>query len=155
MEMIAEHIENFMLELVNKTQDGSIRWKAIDKIDTWEKIRKQIEKEIDLKGYFINESRSYGINKSGGYVMLLNLQYSNALVFSPALDKYSLFIKINNDFLPQNIFDSDHQGDKELLIALIEAIEMQEWDEYIMPDCMYDFFKRVLEEDEDGNIINE
>lgn len=153
--MIAERVEHFILELISKTQDGMIRWKAIDTIDTWEKIKRQIEKEIDLKGYFINESKSYGINKCGGYVMLLNLQYSNAPVFSPALDKYSLFIKINDAFFPQNIFDNDHQGDKELLIALIEAIEMKEYEEYIMPDCMYDFFKRILGEDENGRTINE
>lgn len=145
--MVAEHVENFILGLITKTQDGKLKWKVVDKIDTWEKIKRHIEKEIDLKEYFINESKSYGINKSGGYVMLLNLQYSNAPVFSPALDKYDLFIKINDDFIPQNISNYDYQGYKDLLLQLIEAIEMKENEEYIMPDCMYDFFEKILEED--------
>ncbi len=153
--MVAERVENFILELVEKTRGGRLKWKVIDKINTWGNIKRQIEKEIDLKGYFINESKSYGINKCGGFVMLLNLQYSNAPVFSLALDKYVLFIKINEDFLPQNISDYDHQGYKDLLLELIEAIEMKENEEYIMPDCMYDFFEKILEEDENGRITNE
>lgn len=153
--MIDEHVENFILELIKKTQSGKLKWKVIDKFDAWEKIKKQIEKEIDLKGYFINESKSYGINKSGGYVMLLNLQYSNAPVFSPALDKYDLVIIINDDFFPQNVSDYDYQGYKNLLLELIETIEMKEKEAHIMPDCMYDFFEKILEEDENGNIINE
>ena len=153
--MVAEYVENFILELIMKTQGGKLKWKTVDKIDTWETIKRQIEKEIDLKGYFINESKSYGINKSGGYVMLLNLQYSNAPVFSPALDKYNLFIKINDVFSPKNVSDYDHQGYKDLLLELIGTIEMKKNEEYIMPDCMYVFFEKILEEDEDGNIINE
>lgn len=153
--MIAEHVENFILKLIMNTKEGKLKWKVIDRINTWEKIKRQIGKEIDLKGYFINESKSYGINKCGGYVMLLNLQYSNAPVFSPALDKYFLFIKINDDFSPQNISDYDYQGYKDLLLELIEAIEMKENEEYVMPDDMYDFFEKILEEDENGSIINE
>ena len=153
--MIAEHVENFILGLIMKTQGGKLKWKVVDKIDTWEKIKKQIEKEIDLKGYFINESQSYGIKKFGGYVMLLNLQYSNAPVFSPALDKYDLFIKINDDFFLQNVSDYDDQGYKDLLLELIGIIKMREKEKCIMPDSMYDFFKKILEEDENGNIINE
>jgi len=145
--MVAECVENFILKLVKKTQEGRVKWKVIDKINTWEKIKRQIEKEVDLKGYFINEFKSYGINKCGGYVMLLNLQYSNAPIFSPALDKYVLFIKINEDFLPENISDYDYQGYKDLLLELIKAIEMKENEKYIMPDCMYEFFEKVLEED--------
>lgn len=153
--MVAEHVENFILGLIMKTQGGKLKWKTVDKINIWKKMKRQIEKEIDLKGYFINESKSYGINKSGGYVMLLYLQYSNAPVFSPALDKYDLFIKINDDLFPQNVSDYDHQGYKDLLLKLIETIEMKENEEYIMPDCMYDFFEKILEDDENGNIINE
>lgn len=76
------------------------------------KDKKEIEKEIDLKGYFINESKSYGINKSGGYVMLLNFQYSNASVFSPVLDKYNLFINII----------SKYHLDEKLIYQLVDCI---------------------------------
>ncbi len=153
--MVAERVESFILELITKTQAGKLEWKVINKINTWKKIKGQIEKEIDLKEYFIEESKSYGIKKSEGYVMLLNLQYNNTPVFAPVLDKYHLFIKINDDFSPQNISDYDYQGYKDLLIKLIEAIETKENKEYIMPDCMYDFFEKILEEDKNGNIVNE
>ena len=59
--MVAEHVETFILRLIIKTKGGKLKWKIVDKIDKWEKIKRQIEKEIDLKGYFINESKSYGI----------------------------------------------------------------------------------------------
>lgn len=141
---MAEHVENFILGLKEKTQSGGIEWKVINKLSAWKDIKKEIDKEIGLDGYFINESKSYGINKCDGYVMLLNLQYSKALVFSPALDKYVLFIKINDDFLPQNISNYDHQEYKDLLLELFETIEMKENEKYTMPDCMYDFFEKFL-----------
>lgn len=153
--MMAEHVENFILELIKKTQSGGIEWKVINKLYAWKNIKKEIEKEIGLDGYFINESNSYGINKCGGHVMLLNLRYSKALVFSPALDKYVLFIKINDDFLPENISKYDHQEYKDLLLKLFETIEMKEKEKYIMPDCMYDFFEKFLEEDKNGRTIDE
>lgn len=153
--MVAEHVENFIRELIKKTENGKLKWKIIDKFDAWEIIKRQIEKEIDLKDYFINDTKSYGICKSGGYVMLLNVQYGNAPVFSPVLDKYVLFIKINDDFLPQNLSGYDWQCYKDLLLELIEAIETKENEAYNMPDCMYDFFEKILEEDENGRTIDE
>lgn len=153
--MITEHVKNFIVELIKKTESGKLKWKVIDKLDTWELIKRQIEKEIDLKDYFINDAKSYGMNKSGGYVILLNVQYGNAPIFSPVLDKYILFIKINDDFLPQSLSDYDEQGYKDLLLELIEAIETKENEAYNIPDCMYSFFEKILEEDENGRTINE
>lgn len=156
-EMIAEHIENVIMEMIEKTKNGVLKWKLVDKIDDWETVKKQIEKakEVDLKDYFIDDEKSYVVCKSGGYVMALNIRYGNAPVFSPALDKYILVVKINADLMPENLSNYDSQGYKDLLQELVEAIEDQKNEEYIMPDCLYNFLEKVLGEDEDGRIINE
>ena len=155
--MIAEHIENTIVEMIEKTKNGVLKWKPIDKIDKWENVKKQIEKtkEVNLKDYFIDDTKSYAVCKSGGYVMVLNIRYGNAPVFSPALDKYILVVKINADLMPENLSNYDWQGYKDLLQELVKAIEDQRYEEYIMPDCLYNYLAKVLGEDEDGRIIIE
>lgn len=155
--MVSEHVENFILELVKKTKSGKLKWKEVDKIDAWETIKKQIEKEkiVDLKGYFINADNSYGISKYGGYVIVLNARYSNSSIFSSALDKYLLFIKINDELLPENLTSYDCQGYKKLLQKLINVIKVKEKELYNMPDCMYEFFEKFLGEDENDRITDE
>lgn len=154
--MIAEQIENFIIGLIEKTQKGSLKWKAVEKINAWKEMKEQIQQTIrdDLKDYFIEDSKSYYINKSNGYVMVLNVRYGNAPVFSDALDKYILIVKINDDLLPENLSKHDWQGYKNLLQELTDEIEFQRNEEYIMPDCMYEFFGKVLGEDENGRIID-
>ncbi len=155
--MMAEHIENKIVEMIEKTKNGALRWKPVDKIDDWEYVKKQIEKtkEVNLMDYFIDDTKSYAICKDGGYVLVLNIRYGNAPVFSPALDKYILVVKINADLMPENLSNFDRQGYKELLKELVEAIEYQRNEEYIMPDCLCDFLEKVLGEDADGGVINE
>lgn len=155
--MIAEYVENRIIELINKTKEGVLKWKSVDKIYEWAEIKKQIEKtkEVDLKDYFIDDTKSYYVYKNGGYIMVLNIRYGNAPVFSPVLDKYILVIKINIDFMPQNLSNYDCQGYKNLLEELVTEIEYQMNEEYNMPDCLYNFFEKILGEDENGRIINE
>lgn len=155
--MMADYIENTIERMISKTQNGVLKWKAVDKIDDWENVKRQIErtKEVNLKDYFIDDSKSYGVYKNGGYVLVLNIRYGNAPVFSPALDMYILVVKINADLLPENLSNYDCKGYKDLLYYLVESIEQQKNEEYIMPDCLYDFLDKILGEDEDGRIINE
>lgn len=155
--MVSENIKNFIWELIKKTESGNLKWREVDKIDAWETIKKQIEKEKidDLKGYFINADNSYGIRKCGGYVILLNAKYSNSSIFSSALDKYLLFIKINDELLPENLSSYDCQGYRELLQRLIKVIKNKEKELYNMPDCMYEFFEKILGEDENDRITDE
>lgn len=155
--MMAEHIENTIVRMIDKTQNGVLKWKSVDKIDEWESVKRQIErtKEVNLKDYFIDDSKSYGVYKNGGYVLVLNIRYGNAPVFSPALDMYILVVKINEDLLPENLSNYDCKGYKDLLHELVETIEYQKKEEYIMPDCLYDFLDKILGEEEDGRIINE
>ena len=146
--MMAEHIEIIIEQMIEKTKSEVLKWKSIDKIDGWEDVKKQIEKtkEVNLKDYFIDDTKSYGIRKSGGIVAVLNIRYGNAPIFSSALDKYILVVKINADLMPQNLSRYDVQGYKELLQELVEAIECQRDEEYDMPDCLYEFLEKVLEE---------
>lgn len=155
--MMAEHIENVITRMINKTQNGVLKWKSVGKYDDWENVKRQIErtKEVNLKDYFIDDSKSYGVYKNGGYVLVLNICYGNAPVFSPALNKYILIAKINADLPPQNLSNCDCEGYKNLLHELVESIEHQKKEEYNMPDCLYDFLDKILGEDEDGRIINE
>lgn len=156
-EMMAEYIENVIARMIYKTKNGVLNWKSVGKIDDWENVKKQIErtKEVNLKDYFINDSKSYGVYKNGGYVLVLNICYGNAPVFSPALDMYIFVVKINADLPPQNLSDYDREGYKNLLHELVESIEHQKKEEYTMPDCLYDFLGKILGEDEDGRLINE
>lgn len=153
---MAEHIKNTIIEMIKITKNGVIKWIPVDKIEDWEYEKKQIEKtkEVNLKDYFIDDTNSYAFCKDGGYVLVLNIRYGNAPVFSPALDKYILVVKINAALMPENLSDFDGQGYKELLQELVEAIEYQRNEEYIMPDCLYDFLEKVLGEDADGRVIN-
>ena len=156
--MVAERIENFIKGLIKKTESGELKWKAVDKVDTWEMIKKQIKeaKDINLEDYFINDAKSYIIKKNDGYVIVLNVQYGNAPVFSSALDKYILFIKINDEFIPQNLSAYDNtQGYSDLLLELIGSIEVKKNETCNMPDCMYDFFEKILGEDKNGRTIDE
>lgn len=155
--MVAEQVEIFISGLIEKTRTRKLKWKSIDDLENWETIKKQIIKtrEVNLDDYFVDDEKSYGIYKNGGYVMVLRLQYGNAPVFSAALYKYILVIKINDDFLPQNITDYDCEGYKDLLQELIKAIEYQKGDQCTMPDCMYEFFGKILGEDENGKLIDE
>ena len=155
--MMAERIENFIFNLIEKTEAGEIKWKTVDEVRPWRTIKRQIEKseEIDLKDYFIDDARSYCASRSRGHVMVLNIRYGNAPVFSPALDKYVLIIKINDEMTPQNLSAYDAEGYKDLLQDLLDAIEFQKNEENIMPDCMYDFFDRFIGEDENGRIIDQ
>lgn len=155
--MIAEHIENVITRMIKKTQNGALKWKSVDKIDNWENVKRQIEgtKEVNLKDYFIDDSKSYGVYKNEGYVLVLNICYGNAPVFSPALDKCILIVKINADIPPHNLSNYDCEEYKNLLHELVEAIEHQKNEEYIMPDCLYDFLDKIIGEGGDGRIINE
>jgi len=155
--MIEEYIENTIAPIIEKTKNGVLKWKSVDKIDDWKNVKKQIEKnkENNLKDYFIDDTKSYALCKSGGCIMVLNIRYGNAPVFSPALDKYILVVKINAEYMPENLSNYDWQEYKDLLQELIESIEYQRNEENIMPDCLYNFFEKMLGENEDGRVINE
>lgn len=154
--VVADNIEIFINGLINETRRKNLKWKRVSKIKEWEKLKKEIEsaKEVDLKDYFIDASKSYCITQNEGYVMVLNIRYGNAPVFSPALDKDVLVIKINEDFLPQNLSLYDVDGYKDLLKELVDVIERQINVEHLMPDCMYEFFRHVLGEDKDGRTVD-
>lgn len=147
--MMAEHVENFIYGLIEKTRSNTLKWISVEKIDEWEKIKKQIQqsKEVNLKDYFIDDIKSYCISKSSGYVLLLNIRYGNAPVFSPALDKYILVVKINEDIMPENLSNYDFQGYQSLLLELLEEIEFQKSEECNMPDSLYMFFDKILGDD--------
>lgn len=154
--VVADNIEIFINGLIHETRRKNLKWKRVSKIKEWVKLKKEIEstKEVDLKDYFIDTSKSYCITQNEGYVMILNIRYGNAPVFSPALDKDVLVIKINEDFLPQNLSLYDVDGYKDLLKELVDVIERQINVEHLMPDCMYEFFRHVLGEDKDGRIVD-
>lgn len=156
--MIADRIEKFIFDLINITGKGELEWKYVDKFAEWERIKKEIEKaeELNLKDYLIDNTRSYCINKGGGYVMVLHIRYGKAQVFSPALDKYVLIIKMNDDLLPENLSNyNGEDGYKSLLMDLVKEIELQKRKQYDMPEYMYEFFDKVLEEDDNGRTTNE
>lgn len=156
--MIADRIEKFILDLINETGKGELVWRRIDKFDEWELIKKEIEKaeEINLKDYLIDNTGSYCINKGGGYVMVLHIRYGKAQVFSPALDKYILIVKMNDDLLPENLSNyNGEDGYKSLLMDLVKEIELQKCEQYDMPEYMYEFFDKVIGVNDNGRITNE
>lgn len=156
--MIADRIEKFIFDLISKTKKGELEWKCVDKFVEWELIKKEIEKaeEFNLNTYFIDNTKSYCIKKGGGYVMVLHIRYGKAQVFSPALDKYVLIIKMNDDLSPENLSNyNGENGYKSLLTDLVHEIELQKRPKYDMPEYMYEFFDKVLEEGDNGRITNE
>lgn len=155
-EMIAERIYNFLIELIDKTNNEELDWQLVEKISTWEQIKKEIVngKEFDLEDYYIDDKKSYVLNEGVGYVFALRMRYGNAPIFSPALDKYVLVVKINDEHEPENLskYDAEegYKGLLEELINLIEACKIYN----NMPDSMYDFFDRILGGEKSGRVVD-
>lgn len=149
--MVADQIDNFIDELLEKTRSGKLElsWKPVNKIDDWEKKRQRIEKadDINLKDYFIEDDQSYGIEKNGACVMLLKLRYGNASIFSPALDRYLLIAQINEELPLENLSGYDYEEFKEKLEQLLQTIEEKKWEKYEMPDDLSRFFAMILGEE--------
>ena len=94
---MADRIEEFILRLKNKTQEGKLKWKVLSQFSEWDRIKNEIEKStrVNLKNFYIDDEKSYCMNKNNGYVILLYVRYSKAPIFSPALDKCILLVKMN------------------------------------------------------------
>ena len=155
--MVADRIEKFILRLKDKTQERKLRWKVLSQYAEWDRIKEEIEKSVrvNLKNFYIDDEKSYCLNKNNGYVIVLYVRYSKAPIFSPALDKFILLVKLNDDFPPENLSTyNSEDGYNSLLFELIEVIDKQKWEEYRLPEYMYDFFDKILKEDENGRITD-
>lgn len=53
--MIDEHIENVIIEMQEKTENDKIKWKRVNKLHNWNRIKSRIEKAKDenLKDFFL------------------------------------------------------------------------------------------------------
>lgn len=144
--MMSEQVANFIDGMIDRTEKRKLKWSPLEKFEQWEKVRIEVEKAIELDEYFIDITKSYGIGIGDGYVLIINIRYANAPIFSPALDKYRLIIKINDDYNPENLSAYSSDEFKEELLQLVDIIEQQRNDNYNMPDSMYEFFNKVLGE---------
>lgn len=148
--MIADQIERFILDLNCKTQEGELKWKVLAQFTECDRIKKEIEKssKVNLKNFFIDDERSYCLNKGDGYVIVLYVRYSKAPIFSPALDKRFLLVKINDDFPLENLSAySGEDGYGGLLLELAETIDVQIQEKYSTLEYLHEFFVRMLGED--------
>ena len=144
--MVADYIGNVIEKMIEKTKQGVLKWKPVEKLNEWDHMKHQIIKTRgeNLKYYIIDDTKSYAVHKGEGYVMVLNIRYSNALVFSPALDRYILVVKINDELMPQNLSNYDAQGYRNMLQELVKEIEYQRNKEFEMPECLYNFLEEIL-----------
>lgn len=155
--MIDEHIENVIIEMQEKTENDKIKWKRVNKLHNWNRIKSRIEKAKDenLKDFFIDEDYSYGFEKKEGSILLLNMRYSRASVFSPALDKHILIAIKNRDLIPINLSQYVTDGYRKLVEELVDKITIQIEKHHEEPGDLYNFLAAMLEDDEDGSITDE
>lgn len=141
--MQSEHTEGFIEGLCEKTQNGQIRWEPLRMCKKWVQFEAELgDMDERMEAYGASLDNSYFLEKEGGYVFLLEVHYGNKNLFSPALDKYVLAVKIN-DMIPfQYLCDSDNEAWKPLLEELYGYVCRE--DAYTMPDALYDFMDKVL-----------
>ena len=147
--MVAERIEKFISVLKDKMQQEQWDWQILSQVPEYNKIKRGIEKLVrsSLKNYFIDDEKSYCLNKCGGYVIILYLQYSKADVFSPSLDRRILLVQISKDFPFQNLsLYNAEDGFDESLQELSQIIERQRQERNCFPDDLYVFLNKMLEE---------
>lgn len=145
--MMSDQIESFINGLIQKTIRGNLIWKSLDNLNAWKKICEEIQesKEADLKTYYISVKESYYLKNSNGYVFLLNARYSSATIFSPALDRKFLIIKINPEIPLVNLCNyNGEDGFNKLLTVLYEEVQNKKTENVEMPDAMYSFFNNIL-----------
>lgn len=154
--MMADQVERFILELKDKTQKGKLKWKVLTQFAECDRIKKEIEKSsrINLKNFFIDAEKTYYLNINDGYVIVLYVRYSKAPIFSPALDKRILLVKING-FPPENLSAYNSvDGYGNILLELTEVINEQKQEEYSFSEYMFDFLDKILREDENGSFTD-
>ena len=155
--MIDEQIENVIIEMQEKTENNKIKWISVNKLHNWNRIKSRIEKAKDenLKDFFIDEDYSYGFEKKEGYILLLNMRYSRASIFSPALDKHILIAIKNRDLIPINLSLYVKDGYRALVEELVGKISIQMEKDHEEPGDLYNFLAAMLEDDEDGRYTDE
>lgn len=142
--MQAERTEGFIEGLCEETQSGQIKWQPLRMCKEWERfVTESDDMNGELEAYGVELDNSYFFAKEGGYVFLLEVHYGNKKLFSPAMDKYVLAVKIN-DMIPfQYLCDSENAEWKPLLEELYRYVCRE--DSYAMPDALYEFMDKVLE----------
>ncbi|MCI6064845.1 hypothetical protein MR818_05650 [bacterium] len=147
--MVSEHINGFIMQLIEKTEKGQIKWQRIERMPDWY-IEKRMLTHMINEEYFIDDEESFFIEKEDGYLVFLCVKYGNAVVFSPALDKYLLIAKIHEGMPLENL--TKYSSDEYIvqLKQLHEEIQRECYGKYEMPDELYKFLDKILEEDSNG-----
>lgn len=146
--MMSDQIESFLDGLIQNTANRKLKWKTLNNLKCWEKFCLEL-RTTELKKYkeySFSETDSFYIYKNGGYVLLLSACYSNAPVFSPALDKKFLIVKICSDMPFNNLCEYDSNEFKEKINILHKEI-CEKSVQKEMPDAMYAFFDSVINGD--------
>lgn len=85
----------------------------------------------------------------------MNMRYSRASIFSPALDKHILIAIKNRDLIPINLSLYVKDGYRALVEELVGKISIQMEKDHEEPGDLYNFLEAMLEDDEDGSITDE
>lgn len=96
--MITEQIEEFIYSLNIITKNDIEYWEYLYSLTWYGEIYEELVGIIEKnhhQGYRINRDKSFYLQIESGYVFLTNLYYVNHNLFSPALDKNILLVKIN------------------------------------------------------------
>lgn len=140
-------IERFIDGLIEQTKNNKLDWRAARTISDWREIRKELDDSevVSMTDYFIDDKNSYVIKYDEGYIFLLKMRYANAMIFSPALDKYLLVVKINENVLFENLCNYD-EGNlfQDQLLGLNKYIQENSFERLSMPESLYSFMNHVL-----------
>lgn len=141
--MQAERTAGFIEGLCMETKNGQIQWKPLRMCKDWRRFVTESDDSGGLEAYGVEQDASYFFAKAGGYVFLLEAHYGNKKLFSPAMDKYVLAVKINDMIPIQYLCDSENAAWKPLIEELYACVCQE--DSYAMPDALYEFMDKVLE----------
>lgn len=148
--MIADMIEHFIENLIEKTMSAKLDWKNLSSFPRWDDIDLELRKEdfpIDFENMnSVRMQNSYYLQSGEGFVFLCEVYHGDPEVTSPEMDTVALMVKINNA-LPVELLSRYGDDQQKALRKLQLAVESYLEDRYAYPDVLYRFFKQVLSED--------
>lgn len=144
--MMADQVKFFIDGLIKKTKKKELEWLPFSMFEEKREIIIELKNGRGGFDYGVNtirESSSYFLQSGEGFVFLFEIYHGDPDVTSPMMDTIGLMVKINS-ILPLNNLSKYYQEEQEALESLKLIIEKNLEDKYCYPDVLYDFMKKVI-----------
>ena len=144
--MMAENIESFRKNLIEKTRDHKLDWRPLSSLKIWDDIETDIynrSSDIDFRANSIRVSNSFYLQSGEGYVFLFEIYHGDPNMTSPEMDTVALMVKINDSLPVDNLTYFTEEEQVEL--RTLQILAQNYYDEkHSYPDILYSFFSQVI-----------